>query len=180
MTTSSAQRIEGTDFELRAVTAEDWELAKCVRLAALADTPDAFEATLAEELQVPESSWRARAQDSAAGRTSRCFLAQREGVPCGMAVGVLNESTQRVTLNAMWVAGNVRRRGIGRALVRAVCDWARSRGALGVDLEVTQSSASARALYAALGFTPCADQPASTCGARRSPAQRMQLTFSVP
>lgn len=177
MTPSSAQRIAGTDFELRAVSEEDWELARCVRLAALADTPDAFEATLAEELQLPESSWRARAQDNAAGQTSRCFLAQREGVPCAMAVGVLNESTRRVTLNAMWVAGNVRRRGIGRALVRAVCDWARERGALGMDLEVTRSSRSARALYTALGFTPHAGQPQTTCGARKSPAERMQLTW---
>jgi ribosomal protein S18 acetylase RimI-like enzyme len=177
VTTSSAQRIEGTDFELRAITEDDWELAKCVRLAALADTPDAFEATLAEELQLPESAWRARARDNAAGLTSRCFLAQREAVPCGMAVGVLNESTRRVTLNAMWVAGNVRRRGLGRALVRAVCDWARQRGAVGVDLEVTHSSRSARALYAALGFTPVTDVQETTCGARKSPAERMQLTW---
>ena len=172
---SSAQRIHGTDFELRAIAADDWELAKCVRLAALADAPDAFEATLAEELELTEECWRARARAHAEGQTSRGFFVLRENVPCGMAVGVLDEGARRVTLNAMWVAENVRRRGIARALVQAVCAWARERGAQEVMLAVPQSSRAARALYAALGFQECA---ATTCGARRSPALRMRLQLS--
>jgi len=166
-------------FELRPITAREWELARAVRLAALADAPDAFEATLAEELQLSEERWRARARDNEVGERSRGFLVLREGVPCGMAVGVLDAAGSRASLNAMWVAENVRRRGLARALVLAVRDWARERGASSLELEVTDSSRAAHALYTSLGFVD-SPQPAATCGARQSPARRMQLQWTAP
>jgi GNAT superfamily N-acetyltransferase len=176
VTTQPAQRIAGTDFELRPIRAEDWELAKCVRLAALADAPDAFGATLAGELELSESDWRARARGNAQGLSSRGFLAQRQDVPCGLAVGVLNIAAHSVILNGMWVAENVRRRGIARALVAAVCDWARERGAREVELQVTLSSSAARGLYVSLGFEE-SGRAEITCGERQSPALRMRLAL---
>lgn len=177
MTTPVAQRIAGTDAELRPIAAEDWELAKCVRLASLADAPDAFGATLAEEVELPESAWRARARGNAQGATSRGFMALRDGVPCGMAVGVLNVAANSVMLNGMWVAENVRRRGIARALVLAVREWALERGARTLELQVAISSTAARAFYAAIGFQQ-AGGVELTCGERRVPALRMRMLLS--
>lgn len=158
-------------FEIRSVSAADWELARCVRLAALADAPDAFAATLAEELAFPDAAWRERAAKNAEGTSSCGFLALREGVPCGMAVGVLEAGGQRVELNAVWVAPNVRRLGLAGRLVNAVCSWARQRHARDVELEVTSESRAAIALYHSLGF---AQQDGQThCGSRQALAIRM-------
>ena len=44
------------------------------------------------------------------------------------------------------------RRGHGRALLVALADWARQRGDAALWLEVRQSNAAGRALYAAAGF----------------------------
>ena len=164
-------------FELRRITADDWELAKCVRLAALADAPDAFARTLAEELAFPEALWRERAAGNAEGVASVGFFAMRAGVPCGMAVGVRAPLTGPVELNALWVAGNVRRHGVGRALVNAVCAWAYERGAREVALEVTTSSALALALYRELGFVHTG-AAANGCGTRRAPALRMSKSLA--
>ncbi len=50
------------------------------------------------------------------------------------------------------VAPRGRRRGLGRALVRGVLDALTSRAARAIYLEVRESNAPARALYAAHGF----------------------------
>lgn len=164
-------------FEIRPLQAGDWELVRCVRLAALADAPDAFARTLDEELQLSEASWRDRATRNAQGLDSVSFLALREGVPCGMVVGVCETAEPRVQLNALWVAQNVRRRGLGAQLVERVCSWAAARGAREVVLEVTTSSRAAIALYRSLGFSEQGELPVS-CGARRAPALRMSRAVS--
>lgn len=156
-------------FAVRRIRAEDWELAKCVRLAALADAPDAFASTLTEELAFPEQRWRERAESNAQGTATIGFFAQREEIPCGMVVGVRSADSTEVTLNALWVAQNVRRRGVARALIEAVCAWAAEGGARRVVLEVTESSAAAIATYHALGFVTLEGVRAE-CGVRRAPA----------
>ena len=48
-----------------------------------------------------------------------------------------------------------RRRGVGRALVAALLDYAKANGFRRVSLEVRVSNAAAIALYESLGFAPC-------------------------
>jgi ribosomal protein S18 acetylase RimI-like enzyme len=152
--------------------AEDWQQARCVRLAALADAPEAFGRTLADELQLPDAAWEKRAADNAIGLKSCGFLAWNGDVPCGLAIGVWMGEGQ-AELHGMWVAGNVRRYGTGRALVQAVCAWARERGARRVSLKVTANNAGALALYRANGFQLAKDAQ-TTCGARDAPALRLE------
>jgi ribosomal protein S18 acetylase RimI-like enzyme len=52
-----------------------------------------------------------------------------------------------------------RRRGIGRALLDGLVDWARAREASGVLLEVRASNAAAQALYVAAGFVADGRRP---------------------
>lgn len=52
-----------------------------------------------------------------------------------------------------------RRRGLGRALLDGLVDWAEGRGAGAVALEVREGSAPARTLYATAGFVPDGRRP---------------------
>jgi [ribosomal protein S18]-alanine N-acetyltransferase len=61
-------------------------------------------------------------------------------------------AAEEVHLTDLGVRGDSRRRGIGRALVRALLDEARVAAARVVLLEVRASNAPALALYAGLGF----------------------------
>lgn len=53
---------------------------------------------------------------------------------------------------AMGVAAEARRQGVGRALIEAACEEAAKRGVREMFLEVAESNASARALYAGQNF----------------------------
>ena len=57
------------------------------------------------------------------------------------------------------VRPDFRRRGIGRALVEALCEALRVEKAVSLTLEVRASNEAAKALYAALGFTSVGCRP---------------------
>ncbi len=138
--------------QIRRVSADEWATYREVRLAALADTPEAFFATLERERELGEQAWRDRL-DSAA-----TFLAWRDEAPVG-AVTVLGYEESHghgfagaAHIVAMWVSPAARRLGIGRQLVRAALDHARSGGAPAVVLWVFDDNLRAKALYEQLGF----------------------------
>jgi ribosomal protein S18 acetylase RimI-like enzyme len=154
--------------------ASDWEIARQLRLTALADTPDAFAATLEEESAMPEACWKDRAQSNAEGRESVGFFAVDGGSECGLAIGIwVGGEPPTAQLNALWIAPGARRAGAGRVLVAAVADWARERGAARLVLEVTETSQAALALYRVLGFEVVRG-PAPICGRRQASAIHMQ------
>jgi ribosomal protein S18 acetylase RimI-like enzyme len=162
---------QANQVSIRRVRAEDWQLVRCVRLAALADAPGAFGRTLEEELALPDSYWETSTARNALGETSCAFLAMIDDVPCGFVVGVLAAAKQ-AELYALWVAANVRRRGTGLALVQAVSVWARERGAERVSLKVVAANSGAVELYRRTGFELEA-AAATSCGARQDPALRL-------
>jgi ribosomal protein S18 acetylase RimI-like enzyme len=157
--------------EIRTIEERDWPLSRALRLRALAEDPDAFGSTLREESAFDDAIWITRVKVSAEGVATTAVLAIVDGVALGMAVGV--RKPDMVELNALWVAPEARGHGAGRALVEAVCAWARARGVPWVELEVALTSHAAQALYRQLGFEPTA-KPEATCGARRAPALRMR------
>ena len=57
------------------------------------------------------------------------------------------------------VRPDCRRRGIGKALVEALCKALRAEKAVSLTLEVRASNEAAKTLYAALGFTPVGRRP---------------------
>jgi GNAT superfamily N-acetyltransferase len=122
---------------------------RALRLLALADTPDAFWATLEEERLRPVEAWRAALADPAAAT----FLAVRSGVDVGLVVGrARTDVVGDAGLYAMWVAPSARRSGVGHALIGATLAWARDAGFTRVRLFVTDANAAAVATYAAHGF----------------------------
>jgi GNAT superfamily N-acetyltransferase len=67
----------------------------------------------------------------------------------------------------MWVTPSARGKGIGRALVRCIEEWAISRGCGVMVLEVSGDNAGATRLYASLGYAfngKCVAVSNNTCG----------------
>jgi len=56
-------------------------------------------------------------------------------------------------LQELYVIPSLRGRGIGRALLEATIEFARERGADGIDLDTGETDTAARGLYESMGFT---------------------------
>ncbi|HEX4287580.1 MAG TPA: N-acetyltransferase [Trebonia sp.] len=144
------------------VTADDWELMRDVRLAALAEAPSAFGSSYAWEVAFTEEQWRGRISER-----SVTFFAREEPAgsvpadtvpatastgPAGLA-GVYVEDGA-ANLVSMWVRPAARGLGAGKALVEAAAAWAKANDFGALFLWVTESNTSARRLYEGCGFTP--------------------------
>ena len=90
-----------------------------------------------------------------------------------LAYCVAQPGFEETHLLNLTVAPAQQRRGHGRALLQALTAWTRARGDTALWLEVRQSNAAARALYAASGF--------AEVGLRRAyyPAPRQQREDAV-
>ena len=125
---------------------------KAIRLRALLDSPGAFGSTHAWESQLTYAGWMERIGRWNNGRGVG-YLAIDQGIPCGIAGCLLHDDDPTgAQLISMWVAPTHRQLGVGRLLVEEVIRWARSRGALRLQLTVTARNDSAIRFYQRLGF----------------------------
>ncbi|NYI47283.1 GNAT superfamily N-acetyltransferase [Nocardioides aromaticivorans] len=139
-------------LELRTLTPDDWPLWRELRLAALAEAPEAFGATLAEWSGPGDQEERWRARLSIPGARDHVVLL--DGTPAGMVSGVPGEDAGVVELISMWVTAAARGRGVGDLLVAAVEQWARDEGATTLRLAVMRDNPIATTLYERHGFAP--------------------------
>jgi ribosomal protein S18 acetylase RimI-like enzyme len=144
------------DVRVEVATAAAWREVRELRLTALADAPDAFGSTLAEERDQPEGFWRDRLLLDDHATFVAMVVSQRPPRPAGLAVlGPSFDGGQGVLgLYSVWVAPDVRGHGVGDALLRAVIGWATGSGATRIVLDVGDHNRSAIAFYARWGFTP--------------------------
>ena len=134
------------------ITAKNVQTFKKVRLEALQDTPTAFGSTYARERELADSDWLKRVENWS-GERGIGFLAMAGDNACGLAGSFLDqENASRAQLISMWTAPEYRRQGVGRLLVSAAAEWARSKGCTALDLLVTSSNQSAIHFYTTLGF----------------------------
>ncbi|HEV2258906.1 MAG TPA: GNAT family N-acetyltransferase [Streptosporangiaceae bacterium] len=138
---------------VRETVAGDWQALREIRLEALRDAPAAFGSTYEREARRGEAHWHNRI---ARGGTFLAFLPDASG-PAGL-IGGYPEDPVTVELVSMYVRPSARGRGVGEALVAAVIDWARQRNATTVHLWVTETNASALALYERCGFALTGEQ----------------------
>lgn len=135
-------------MKIAVLTPDDWQMLREVRLKALADCPDAFTSTLAEETGKTEADWRGQL----ASPDWRTFVAFVDGEPSGMVRAGTLEG--RKGIFAMWVDPQHRGKAVGDTLLHSAIGWAKANGAASVYLEVADSNASAIKLYERHGFLP--------------------------
>ena len=128
---------------------------RTLMLAAYAEAPDAFVATVAERAAQPLSFWLDRL-DPAPGAATCSFGAFEGDTLLGAAslqFETRPKTRHKASLLGMFVSPAARRHGLGEQLVRAVLAEARSRTeARVVVLTVTEGNTVAEALYARCGF----------------------------
>jgi ribosomal protein S18 acetylase RimI-like enzyme len=144
---------------VREISADDWELMREVRLAALSEAPHAFASTYGREAAFTEETWRGRIN-----KRSTTFFAYADpaasvgtdGRPAGLA-GVYVE-LEDADLVSMWVRPSARGTGVGEALVAAAVGWARANNYPTLFLWVAETNQAARRLYQRCGFTATGEQ----------------------
>lgn len=133
----------------------DWPALRGIRLAALADAPEAYASTYALEEAYPDAEWRSR---SAAGHAFLAYVPEiSASEPIGLA-GNYEAKPGIIELVSVWVRPQARGRGIGVALVVAVTGWAQARDATAVHLWVNENNLPARRLYERCGFVPTGER----------------------
>ena len=152
----------------------DWPTLRDLRLAALADAPDAFWATLEDESRYGVDEWTNFL------RAIGWFVASRDGRPVGLVGGLRRrEVPDEPEIVGMWVEPQERRRGTAVLLLRAVCEWAFEQGARSVALWVVDTNAPARRLYERNGFRATGERAALLEG-RTGDEERMRRSLGHP
>lgn len=141
-----------TELTVRALTEDDWEAYRAVRLEALRESPEAFVATHAEESAFDESVWRERM------RRSTRLVAEQDGKPVGIAsVGradTADDDGEAAEIFGLWVAPDRRGTGVASALVRQAAHHARTSGQRHVVYWVGTENGRAVAFASGMGFRP--------------------------
>lgn len=133
-------------IRLMVASAEDWALWRELRLRALRDAPHAFASKLVSWQVADEARWRERL--SVVGSCNLIALAGDRSV--GMVSGLPDETD--VSLIGLWVAPELRGKGVGDALVQGLITWARTTAAKLVTLDVKPSNVIAMRTYERNGF----------------------------
>jgi len=145
-------------MDVRRIATDEWELLRDMRLRALRDAPEAFGQTYENAAAEPELEWRSAARAASAGDRRVWFiaradagLARREPAEVGM-VQARRRPPDDCLVFSMWVSPEARRAGVGRALIEAAAEWARSWGGRRIVLWVTAANAGATRFYERIGF----------------------------
>lgn len=142
-----------TDTVVRTLGEDDWQDFRAIRLAALAESPDAFAARLAEEEAFDEDFWRLRL------RRSTRFVAQVEGenvgvVSLGQARNEDGEVPEVGEIFGLWVRPDARGTGVATRLIKAGASRAASSGKSHVSYWVGVENARGVAFASGMGFRP--------------------------
>ena len=149
-------------IELRELTADDVAIYWPLRLRALREDPEAFGSSYEDEQARSLESVAAQFQTTI-GNGGVALGAFADGQHVGV-VRLIRETALKERhighIYGMYVAPEVRGRHVGRLLMEAVIDRARSAPGLEqLHLSVVTSQASARALYRSLGFVSHGSMP---------------------
>ena len=139
-----------SEISVRSLGEDEWEQYRSVRLSALEESPDAFAASLAEEQQFDEDFWRTRM------RRSQRLIAEDADHAVGVAsLGHADDGNPKVAeLFGLWVAPELRGRGVATLLVQAGADVARAAGRTHLSYWVSTDNGRAVAFASGFGFRP--------------------------
>jgi len=133
---------------IRPFQSTEWLLYRELRLRALADSPDAFARTLAEEQDRSDEERAQRLANTVNSPDWLALVALDAERPVGIAFAQLDSQAREIVhLYSMWVDPAARRAHIGNSLVERVIQWSTELGAQRIVLQVTDGNAAARRLY---------------------------------
>lgn len=146
---------------VRRLTSADLDAFQVLRLRGLRESPEAFGSTYEEEVDRPLETVAARLGGDEDSAVFGAF--GDDGALVGMG-GVHREGKRKARHRAgiwgMYVVPEARGRGLGRAILQALVDHARTLEGVGrLELGVEATNAAARALYQSFGFTTYGVQP---------------------
>lgn len=152
----TVQTSYGCGMGIRALTADDVEIYRPVRLRALRTDPDAFGSNADREAAFDDETWRARLSGFD-GRPGCVLIESADDDPQrvrGM-IGVARPSDRDdAMIWGMWVSPEDRRSGAASRLVDAAVGWATERRSSTVTLWVRRTNIGAITLYERHGFLP--------------------------
>ena len=132
---------------------EGWAVLRALRLAALADAPEAFGSTADLERARDEADWHRRISTD-----SLYFIAYLDDSPAGLA-GAVNravipsrDADRDWELVSMWVTPAARGSGAAHALAEAVTGAVRAAGGTRITLWIADGHPRAHAFYLRFGF----------------------------
>ncbi|MGE9807378.1 MULTISPECIES: GNAT family N-acetyltransferase [unclassified Janibacter] len=142
------------DITVRALTEDEWETYRDVRLAALRESPEAFVATVDEEAAYDEDLWRTRM-----ARSQR-LLAQVDKAPVGVvSIGRTDvEEDRTAELFGLWVHPEWRGKSVAATLVRRGAEEAHNAGLERLAYWVGSDNGRAVAFASSFGFRPTDDR----------------------
>jgi GNAT superfamily N-acetyltransferase len=161
--------------KIRALAEHEWAIYKCLRLAALAESPDAFGSAFAKAVQRSDAEWVHRLASGVGSTWDFPIVAEIDSRPIGLAWGRIKVSNPAMTnLYQVWVHPNYRRLGAGQMLLEAVTTWAIGKKVHLLELGVTCGDTPAMRLYTRAGFEPVGQPQPIRPGAELL-GQQMQL-----
>ncbi len=165
---------------VRPLRAEEWRLYRDLRLAALAESPDAFASTFVLEQPRPDIEWQKQLADGVSSPMDLPLVAELDGEPCGFVwVRVEPPDQDSARLYQTWVSPRHRRVGVGKLLIETVVTWAREMGVRHVTLAVTCGDTPAYRLYSRAGFIAVGETEPLRDGSDLL-CQDMRLTLGDP
>lgn len=136
-----------------------------LRMASLADAPDAFGQTVGQIRSRADAAWQQAARQSAQGNGRSWFIAVADRQAVGVVQG-RRRPPATLLVFSMWVDRRYRRRGLGRALIDRVEAWAHGWEGHKTVLWVLQVNSDAIEFYGNLGFKVVGEGDDADNGAR--------------
>lgn len=165
-----------TEITVRALTEDEWEIYRTLRLEALQESPEAFVADHADEAEQGEDFWRARM------RRSVRLVAEADGRNVGVAsIGDATESESENggQLFGLWVTPTMRGEGVAAGLVRRGAEIAEEQGFARLFYWVGSDNGRAVAFASSFGFRPTDERRPMRVVGESGPEEEIALVLPL-
>lgn len=165
-----------SEITVRALTEDEWETYRSLRLEALQESPEAFVADHADEAGEPEAFWRARMRRSAR------LVAEADGELVGVvSIGDATESDSENggALFGLWVRPEWRGRSVAANLVRQGAKIAEDDGFSQLYYWVGSDNGRAVAFASSFGFRPTDDRRPMRVSGDSGPEEEIAFVLAL-
>lgn len=163
-----------SDSRTRALSEDDWQVFRDLRLEALRESPGSFVASHDEESQYDEQAWRERI------RNARWFVAERHGEAVGIAgLEVFERDDEAGEVFGLWVAPQERGSRVAWKLVQAAADQAAADERKRLYFWVGSDTGPAVAFASAFGFRPTSERRLAGAGEEDDGAEEVAMVLSL-